>query len=131
MPSAVKISDTPGQIRIVEIFRQFKAHHPSHSNSHQGIPIKVKVNLHGVGHRSHPGIGRCDAFKACLLHIKPQNADPVCQKNLKGHSHGKGHQAALDGSGVTPAGNVRVVLRAPLFGSDEISKLSGKLSIAY
>ena len=86
MPSAPEFRHGQRKIGMGKVVRQRKAHQLSQPFGHQGIAVKVKVNLEAEGDNSHPCQGRGNAFKANGLDLAPKPSYLICQKNLKSKS---------------------------------------------
>ena len=96
VPPAPEFGDAFGDVGVIEVLREEKAQHPSQTDCHQRVAAEVKVNLEAVGDDAHPGKRGGYLRKAERLHLGPQRADGVCQKNLAGKSHDEQAHALVD-----------------------------------
>ena len=82
MPPAPKLGHGHRLVGLAEVFRQVKAHDPAQPHRHQGITVKIEIELEAVGRRRHPGQRCGDAVVAHRLYVVPQAADQVGQQHL-------------------------------------------------
>ena len=54
VPSSPELRDAVGDVRIVEVFAELKAEHPSQADGHIRISAKVKIDLQCIGADSDP-----------------------------------------------------------------------------
>ena len=98
MPPPPVFGNAAGKIRVVEIFQEFKAQHPSQADGHIGVAGKIKVDLKGKGNSAQPGGQRGQAFPRQGGHGIPQQAHLVGQQHLFAQPHRK----AVDAAGKKP-----------------------------
>ena len=114
MPPPPELGKALGDIGEVEVLGEVKAHHLAQADGHLGIAGKVKVNLEGIGRRSHPGQGRGDTAKAQGFgNLGPQRADVVGNQHLFPQAHDKhsdplGYLSQIDGALLQLLGDIGV-----------------------
>ena len=111
MPSPPEFRHGTGQIGIPEIIRKFKTHHSPQPLCHQGITVKIKINLKGISGNPQPGQQAGNAFKTDGIDLRPQISHPVGDQHLQRQSNSKFPQPFLQISkGVSPAFQLPVYL---------------------
>ena len=78
----------------MKIFRDRKAHDPPQPLGHQGIAVKIKIDLEAEGCDGQPCKGSGDTFIAHGPGLIPEPAQAVCQKDLESQSYGEGLQSS-------------------------------------
>ena len=95
------------QVWVMKIFRDRKAHDPPQPLGHQGIAVKIKIDLEAEGCDGQPCKGSGDTFIAHGPGLIPEPAQAVCQKDLESQSYGEGLQSLLHRPhGMGPAGDL-------------------------
>ena len=60
VPSSPELRHAPGYIRMVEVFKEMKAHHEPKAYCHIAVAREVEVDLKGEARKSQPGRGGGD-----------------------------------------------------------------------
>ena len=95
MPAPPEIRDRHGGIGVAEVPRDAESQNLTQTHSHEGVALKVKINLQGIGQSAQPGHGDRDRAHAPGLHLVPEHAECVRQQNLKAETADKCLQPVL------------------------------------
>ena len=115
MPSAPKISNTGGSIRIIEVFQEMEAEHFPHTDGHIAVAAEIIINLQPIGQ------GRKPRFR----HGQP--GVHLRKKGICRHRHGIGNQHLFRKPDNKPAKAVRHLLRR----RGTLSQLCGNVAVAH
>ena len=86
MPAAPEVRDAGRCIGMIKVFLQTNTEHPSQSDCHIHIALKIKIDLKGVCKQAQPGAGHGYAVRAC---IGPKRCQCICQQQLLRKPHQK------------------------------------------
>ena len=96
MPSAPEFRHSHGDIRVIEVFGEFKAHYSTKTDSHERISPEVEAKLERIGYNSHPRELRGYIIVADHRNIAPQTAYLISDKYLVAKTYRECFQTILD-----------------------------------
>ncbi|MED1645687.1 hypothetical protein P4U99_21305 [Brevibacillus agri] len=82
LPSAPKLRNAFGHVRIAEVFHKVKAEHFPQSARHVRVAAEVKVKLEGKCHNAEPGEKSRQLVGRRRFHVGPQQPDVIGEQHF-------------------------------------------------